>query len=540
VADAAPDQSTAQYYTRLFLRRKWIVLAFLVLTPTLAVLYSLRQPSLYAASAKVWLKQGNLAATLSGIQDTSVYFDPDRLAQTQAEIAQTRVVAGRVLRRTHITDRTPAGLLGSLSITAESAADILVFAVTDRDPRLAGRLANEFAHQYTVLRRQLDTAALNQALRQVLQRLDALKGAKARGSAGYIRSLNDTADQLRTFLALEGANAVVARPAEGAGKVQPRPKRYAALGLGLGVMLGIMAAFLWDALDTRVRSAEEIAQRLGIPLLARVHEPPSHLQRANLLAMLEEPTGIEAEAFRVLRTNLEFVNLEPGARTIMIVSALAQEGKSTTVANLAVAAARAGRRVALVDLDLRRPYLGRFFRLKSNMGLTNVALGQASLTEALARIAFAPPDGENGTGRGSNGHGPGGGFLDVLPSGPIPPDAGEFVATSAVAGILSQLRASHDLVFVDSPPLLHVGDALTLATEVDAIIVLTRLPVVRRPILRELKRVLDSCPGKKLGFALAGSHHQDDYGYGYDYEYQGYTPRQEESGRREEASSRRP
>src|SRR5207248_5402412 len=133
----------------------------------------------------------------------------------------------------------------------------------------------------------------------------------------------------------------------------------------------------------------------------------------------------EAEAFRVLRTNLDFVNLERNARSIIITSAVEAEGKSTTVSNLAVAVARTGRRVLLVDLDLRRPTIDQFFRLGTGPGLTNVVLGDAALEDAIVRVAV--PESELVTRVSGNGHSPVGGFLDVLASGPVPPNAGEFV-----------------------------------------------------------------------------------------------------------------
>jgi polysaccharide biosynthesis transport protein len=521
--DAARQESTIRDYVRLLRRRKWIVLATAVLVPTLAVLFALRQPALYQSSAKVLLKQGNLAATLSGIQDNSVYLDPTRVAQTQIELADTPAVAARVLKAAGIKNGDPNGLLGSLSITAEQNADILDFTVTNHEPALAMRLANEYARQYTLFRRQLDTTTLNQALKDVSRRITDLR---ANGQTAYAKVLVSRAEQLRTLLAIESSNAVVARPVDGAAKIQPRPKRYGILGLAFGLMLGLAFAFIWDALDTRVRSAEELAARLGVPLLARLPGPSKQLQRTDGLVMLENPTSAEAEAFRVLRTNLDFANLERGARSIMITSALEEEGKSTTVANLAIAAARTGRRVALVDLDLRRPYLDRFFKLDGTPGLTNVVLGHASLEEATARVAI-PVVERPGAPSGGNGHNPVGGFLDVLPSGPIPPDAGEFVGTAAVSRVLKELSQRYDLVFVDTPPILHVGDALTLASEVDALILVARLPAIRRPILKELQRVLENSPGAKLGFALAGAHLEEGYGYGYgSYYYSPYVSRQ--------------
>ena len=523
--EAARQESTIRDYARLLLRRKWIVVGTSVLVPALAVFFALRQPALYRASSQVLLKEQNLAATLSGIQDTSVYLDPTRVAQTQIDLASTPTVAARVLRAAQLQDRSSGDLLGALRITAEPNADILDFSVTDHSRSLAQRLVNEYARQYTLYRRQLDTASLQHALKDVNRRIDQLR---AQGEKSLARELVNRGEQLRTFQAVASQNAVIARIADGAAQVQPRPKRYGVLGLALGIMLGIGLAFIRDALDTRIRAADEIAQRLGIPLLARLPEPAKQLQKNDALVMLENPTSVEAEAFRVLRTNLDFVNLERQAHSIMITSALEEEGKSTTLANLAVAAARTGRRVVLVDLDLRRPYIDRFFRLEGKPGLTNVVLGHATLEEATAHVAI-PVAERQGAPHEGNGHSPVGGFLDVLPSGPIPPDAGEFVGTGAVSQVLAELSHRYDLVLVDTPPILHVGDGLTLASQVDALILIARLPAVRRPILKELKRVLENCPGEKLGFALAGAHLEEGYGYGYGYYYYSpYTSRQRE------------
>ena len=299
-------------------------------------------------------------------------------------------------------------------------------------------------------------------------------------------------------------------------QVQPRPVRNGILGVVLGIVIGVALAFLREALDTRVRSAEEVEEQLGLPLLARIPEPPRRLRKHDQPVMLAEPHGSHAEIFRLLRTNLEFVRLPHSPRTIVVTSALEREGKSTTSANLAIALARAGQRVALVDLDLRRPALDRFFDLQGRIGLTQIALRQAELPEVLDPMAFCTPErSRNGAGPNDdvNGYRIREGELVVIGSGPIPPNPGEFVGTAAIARILEELRTQFDTVLVDTPPALQVGDAMSLSARVDAILVVCRMNVVRRSTLSELRRVLDASPAQKLGFVLAGADSEDGYGY---------------------------
>jgi polysaccharide biosynthesis transport protein len=503
--------SSLRDHLRIIRRRKWVIIQAAILVPAAAIAFSLQQTRLYEASSEVLLSRQNLAAALTDTPDMTLSQDADRLVETQANLARVPAVGERVLAKVGLTDRTPQDFLDSSDVAAKANADLLKFTVTDRSPPLATRLASEYARQFTVYRRQLDTAALQRARTELTSRLTELEEAGERHSPLY-QSLVEKEQQLRTMEALQTANSFVVRSAGKALQVQPRPLRNAILALALGLVLGIALAFLWEALDTRVRSADEIAEQLGLPLLARIPEPPRQLRKKNQLVMLAEPKGVHAEAFRMLRTNLEFANLERGARTIMVTSAVEEEGKSTTVANLAVAFARAGKRVALVDLDLRRPFLAKFFRVDPHWpGLTNVALGHAQLGNAISWITVS-----NGpaTGARTNGHGPAAEILQVLPAGPVPPDAGEFVGTNALGEILEQLREDVDLVLIDAPPLLHVGDAMTLSARVDALIVVTRLNVLRRPMLAEVRRVLHASPAARLGFVLTGAQREDAYGYG--------------------------
>ena len=180
------------------------------------------------------------------------------------------------------------------------------------------------------------------------------------------------------------------------------------MGFGLGLVIGLVLVSLAEALDTRVRTAEDVSSRLGLSLLTRIPIPPRTLRKAGALGMLDDEGGAETEAYRKLRINLDFANLSVKARTIMITSATEQEGKSTTVANLAVALARAGRRVVLVDLDLRKPYLDHFFNLAGRAGVTDAVLGNVTLDQAMWSIPIPGMD-----------VGPETGSLHVLPCGPL-------------------------------------------------------------------------------------------------------------------------
>jgi Mrp family chromosome partitioning ATPase len=260
--------------------------------------------------------------------------------------------------------------------------------------------------------------------------------------------------------------------------------------------------------------------------------------------MLSEPRSVHAETFRRLRTSLEFINFDRSARTIMVTSAGPREGKSTTVANLAVAFAKAGRRVSLVDLDLRRPFLHCFFRVRGDQGITDVVVNRVELDSAVRPLAlpagatFGKSQARNGRppasneADGSNGRSEAEGVLHLLPCGTIPPAADEFLESERVSGVLEDLSNHFDMVLVDAPPLLAVGDVMTLSTKVDAIVVVTHLGIHRRQ-LHELARQLQNCKATILGFVLTGVSHGDSYSYGYGYDPHVYDARQEAERRGE-------
>jgi Mrp family chromosome partitioning ATPase len=514
MTDHQPEDAGIREYLGVLRRRKWIFLQAVVLVPAAAVALSVRQAPSYEASSEVVLKYQNLAGVLTGIQDYSTVFqDAERVSETQARLAASPALASRVLAEAGIRDREPVDLLDASSISADASSDVLRFTVTDGEADTVRILATTYAREFIRYRRELDTQPIVLARRGLAERIEELRAAGRERSKLY-DTLVESEQQLRTMEALQTANAAVLRLPEAATKIGPTPTRNGVLGLLLGIVLGLGLAFLREALDTRVRSSETVTSALGAPLLGRIPVLPKKRRRAAPLVMLESPDGPYAEAFRVLRTNIEFMNIDRGARILMVTSASEDEGKSTTAANLAIAFARAGRRVALVELDLRRPSLDLMFDLEDvPHGITEVALGHVRLEQALVHIPLGQAPSGNGAapvGRLQSGRQ---GSLDLLPAGELPPDPGEFVTSDALARTIRDLGERFDIVLLDVPPLLGVGDALALSAYAEGLIVVTRLKALRRGMLRELSVVLARSPAALLGFVMTGGELESEYGY---------------------------
>jgi succinoglycan biosynthesis transport protein ExoP len=534
--------------------RRWVIAAVVLVCTGAALGLSMTQKPRYEASSQVLISRTNLGNVLTGTPDpTAQEFDFNRIIQTQANLARVPRVAQRTLQSIVVTDRTPQDFLDSSQVTTDPNTDILTLTVQDGDRRLAVRLASAYAREFVGYKRDATVNRLEGLQKDLEAELETLKplSALAAQDRAQLR-------RIRNLISLGDSSTSVVQTAREARQIQPTPLRTALLGALLGLMLGIALAFFVDLLDTRLRRSEEIEEALGLPLLGRLSAPPRALRKKDRIVTLEQPDGPDAEAFRVLRTNLAFADIDRRARSIVVSSAIQGEGKSTTVANLAVTLATAGRRVILVDLDFRRPYVERFFGLPISPGATDVILGEAQLDDALATIKLRPgpakraamPAGNtngnghaagnghsNGNGNG-NGHANGNGAasagsLKVLTAGELPPNVGEFVSSAALRGLLDTLRDRCDVLLMDTPPMLQVGDAIALTQHVDALVLVARLGVVRRQMVDEVKRTLEASPVAVLGVVItdAGADGASG-GYGYGYGYGDYYERPASQGRR--------
>jgi receptor protein-tyrosine kinase len=291
--------------------------------------------------------------------------------------------------------------------------------------------------------------------------------------------------------------------------IAPRPFRNAILGLMLGLVLGVSIALLRQLLDTTISTSEDLESVTDVPVLGTITSE-SGSSRRKLITELEHHAP-RVEAFRVLRTNVQFVEIDSEHRTFVITSSMKEEGKTSTAVNLALTLARAGVKTLLVDGDLRRPRVAEVFDIDDAAGVTTLLLGRVQLEDAVWKH-------ESG--------------LHVLTSGVAPPNAAELLQTKAMAQLLERVRAEYEIVLIDSPPLLPVTDAALLAARADGTLLVVRHGRTKRDQLdtaierlaavdvTPVGMILNGTPSGKKRFGLGDSSYGGYGGYGTYASYQ--------------------
>ncbi|MBW3640747.1 MAG: polysaccharide biosynthesis tyrosine autokinase [Actinobacteria bacterium] len=292
--------------------------------------------------------------------------------------------------------------------------------------------------------------------------------------------------------------SVVEQPMVSSDPVSPKPARNLALALVLGLLLGVGLAVLRETLDNTIKNPDDSLEAVGAATLGAIAYDPQASRKP--LIVSDSPRSVRSEAFRQLRTNLQFVQVDGPLRSLVLTSSLPKEGKSTTACNLAIAMAQTGVRVCLVEGDLRRPRIADYLGLESAVGMTDVLIGRVSLDDALQVW--------------------GAGMLEVLPSGPLPPNPSELLSSRGMDELMKALEKRFDLVLIDAPPLLPVTDAAILSTLTDGAVLCVRARSTRKDQLNQAAGALRAVDAKILGVVLTmvptkGPDAYQGYGYGY-------------------------
>jgi capsular polysaccharide biosynthesis protein/Mrp family chromosome partitioning ATPase len=499
MASDATDEHGLRAYLEILQRRKRLILIVTFALPAVAFLFTLQQQERFRATAAVLLSQQDSAAVLAGIANPIAQEDPDRFAVTQSRLARTPDVLQATVKRSGLR-RDVGDFRRHSSVSATADADVLYFTVTDQSRSGATRLAGDYAQEFSDYRRQLDARVLTQARLGVEAKLAQL-AAKGDTSSTQYKQFRASRQRLATLGVMQSPRAIVTGIPRNATKVQPRPLRTTTSALAIGLLLGIGLAFLLEALDTRVRSASDLAARLDLRLLGSLPTLPAGAMLEMVHA--DERAGPLAETLRRLELTFDFANTEVNARVIMVASGHDSLERACVSLDLAGGCARDGRTVLLIDANVGNPQINALLGIDESPGFCDLD-PEASLPESdsrrkakhMVRETYRPPFGLFTTtvGRGT---------LAVLPAGSVNPFASPLRDPRALVGLFERLATPYDIVLVNGPALLAGSEGLAVAGAVDAIVVVSGLEGVDRSKARELRRVVDSIPATKLGLVVA-------------------------------------
>jgi len=285
--------------------------------------------------------------------------------------------------------------------------------------------------------------------------------------------------------------------------VSPNVTLNLVLGAVVGLIFGVGIAFFLEYIDTSVKTMDDVERYLQVPVLAVIPKDISLLHR-------QRGSSPDAEAYRILRTNIEFNRKNPEDNTITLVSGGAGEGKSTTLMNLAYICAQGGYTTLMIDADLRRPRLHTFFGINNSVGLTNYLTTDLMLEDVILQT---PVDN-----------------LYFMPSGILPVDAAGILNSRRMSELIQDVKQRFDLIFVDSPPILGVSDASVLVSEVDLTIIIVQHRKLPRNMLLRVKQAIESVGGNILGVVLNNVDVRSDSQYQYYTSYYTYYAPSEAQG----------
>ncbi len=500
-------------YWHLLRRWLWLVVLGAVVGGSLAFVISRNTKPVYQASTTLLIAPGS-AQTLD---QYSTLIASERLARTYAQLLQSSPVVAETYRRLESMEaegKQVGDLDSSFSLSAIPVRDtqLLEVSVTGTDPQLIAAAANALVEgfiewQTNIQRERYSESKSNlaQEMEQLQVNIDEIESKvqdlQGEGESANQNELIRLQDQLvqyqNSYSALlssysniglaeanSSATVTVISPADTPkSPIRPRVLSSTMLGAALGALAGAGLAFLLEYLDDTVKSPEDL-QPTGVGVIGVVQRVSGNGKRgASGIFAVGQPKSLVAEAYRTLRTNLQFSSLDTPLRSLVVTSAVATEGKTTTAANLAVVMAQAGNRIVLVDGDLRRPSAHKLFGLSNGTGLTT-----ALVEDPKALNGYLQDSGvEN---------------LRVLTAGPIPPNPQELLGSQRMEELLRRLEEEADIVVLDTPPTLVVSDANVLAARASGVLMVVNTGKTRRAAVRQAVEGLRKVGANVLGCVL--------------------------------------
>lgn len=491
---------------RLRLFRSWArwIIAGTLIAGIAAYLISGVLPKVYEAEARLVVGQ----ALSSNNPDPNSFATAQQLSTAYVALAGNRPVLESTMKRLGMN--MPAEDFADL-VSVETVRDLPFIDITGRsgDPEQAAAIANAMAAELvalspTLIGSQSELAAFVESQMQAIQvqigsareEIDRLVALPSRTTAQDDRlellnnrlvALQGTYAAYLQFTNGTQANRItIVQPAIAPPQpASPRPLFNVAIAASLAFLLCLGAAFLWERLDDRIKSPEDVEAATSLATIGLVAQMPGDRRREAFyrLATLLYPRSPAAEAFRTIRTNIEFAGLDSGLRTIVVTSSLPGEGKTVVASNLAVAFAQAGRRTILVDTDLRRPGVSIIFGLPNEAGLTDLVRTDSVQIENVAQKTEAPN-------------------LTVITSGTIPANPAELLGSKRMEAIVERLKESAEVVIFDTPPVTAVTDAALMAAKADATIMVIQSHRASRRIVAQGLEALTKVNARIVGAVL--------------------------------------
>jgi polysaccharide biosynthesis transport protein len=518
VAKAPPgDVLDLQDYVRILRQRKWVVLLFIVLAVLASIGYCNLQKNQYTGTARLLLTPQLSTTILQATNPNANVTGPTDAVDvpTDTQVIESASVLDDVAK----TVKNPP----NVSVAEIGTTNVVSVSTTSTNPAVAAKAANAYARAYLSVQQFQSVSALTSASKLVSNRIagvstqinsvdQAISSATGTAAVALESQLPSLETQLSTYQEELAEYNFYASLNTGGGQVitpaktptspsYPKPIEYGLIAGFLGLLIGVGVVLLIEYFDDRLRTKQELESVIkGIPTLGTIPIIPDWKDaRSSVLVTIDHPHSSAAEAYRSLRTAVQFVGLDQPTRLVQFTSPTASDGKTTTLANTAVTLSQAGLRVVIVCCDLRRPRVHEFFGLKNDVGFTSVLLGQASLEEAIQVVPDCPG-------------------LHLLASGPKPPNPSELLASPKTKALLDSLSELSDIVLIDSPPLLPVTDPTVLAGFVDAVVLVVSMGSSTRTGVESAIESLARVNAPLVGVVMNKISQADSYAY-YRYSY---------------------